>query len=101
MKNLECRGEVADTQDLLCGILRSRVGRHSQSRCGELPAMPDAEKDKSTGMVPIGLEHQSEKTAPTQGLCECQLNLAPLFQRMLAPGVQRWVESEKGTVGAV
>jgi hypothetical protein len=33
--------------------------------------------------------------------CECQLNLAPLFQRMLAPGFKRLVESERETVGAV
>ena len=33
--------------------------------------------------------------------CECQLNLAPLFQRMLAPGFKRLVESERETAGAV
>jgi hypothetical protein len=34
-------------------------------------------------------------------VCECQLNLAPLFQRMLAPGFKHLVESERETVGAV
>src|SRR3982750_3887363 len=42
---------------------------------------------------PIGFAYDA-----LERLCECQLNLAPLFQRMLAPGFQRWVESEKGTV---
>src|SRR3954454_9033529 len=68
MKNLKCCGERADTQDVLCGILLSRIGPHFKSRCGELPALPDAEEDERVRVVPISVEYRPQEATPANRL---------------------------------